>query len=90
MWKAIYKQSQARKKVRDHDHITGEYLGAACASCNIQRVLKNQFVPLFFHNGKNYDLHHIIKEITKEKVWLCFCRNTREFREDHVSYNKTL
>ena len=64
--------SQARKKVRDHDHITGEYLGAACASCNIQRVLKNQFIPLFFHNGKNYDLHHIIKEITKEKYGCVF------------------
>lgn len=52
-------------KNRDHSHITGKYLGAACTRCNLLRKDKDQFVPLIFHNAKNYDLHHIINYVSK-------------------------
>lgn len=52
-------------KNRDHSHITGKYLGAACTRCNLLRKDKDQFVPLIFHNAKNYDLHHIINIVSK-------------------------
>ena len=55
------------RKVHDHDHLSGEYIGAACEGCNINRRPDRMFIPLFFHNGKNYDTHLLIKEITKEK-----------------------
>ena len=45
-------------KVRDHDHLTGQYRGPAHSKCNI-RVKQNQssFVPMFFHNFSGYDCH---------------------------------
>lgn len=54
------------RKVCDHDHLNGDYLGAACEGCNINRRPDRMYIPLFFHNGKNYDTHLLIKEITKE------------------------
>lgn len=59
-------------KYKDHDHVTGKYLGAACNACNLKRVQKNMELPLIFHNAKGYDLHHIIKEITKKKYGCTF------------------
>jgi hypothetical protein len=53
-------------KVRDHDHLNGEYRGAAHNSCNlnVNKKLKDlQFVPLYFYNGSNYDNHLIFKEL---------------------------
>ena len=55
------------RKVCDHDHMTGEYLGAACDGCNINRRPDRQKIPLFFHNGKNYDTHLLIREVTKAR-----------------------
>ena len=51
------------KKVRHHDHLTGKYIGALCENCNLQ--INNHFIeiPVFFHNLKGYDSHHIMKEI---------------------------
>ena len=62
----------SKNKCCDHDHVTGLYIGAACRACNLARALKKQFIPLFFHNGKNYDLHLVIKEITKRKYGCVF------------------
>ncbi len=56
-----------RNKHRDHDHITGKYLGAACAKCNLNRRLKDFILPLIFHNAKGYDMKYIISEISKKK-----------------------
>ena len=47
-------------KVRDHDHVTGKYRGAAHSECNIKYNTKNIKIPVFFHNLKNYDAHLII------------------------------
>ena len=46
-------------KVSDHDHITGEFRGAAQSKCNQQFSLKPllQTIPVFFHNLKGYDAH---------------------------------
>jgi hypothetical protein len=56
----ICKQVLGTDRVRDHDHLTGEYLGAAHNDCALERVLPSR-VPVFFHNLKNYDGHIIIK-----------------------------
>ena len=44
-------------KVRDHDHWTGEYRGAAYSGCNIA-LRKTKKIPVIFHNltGKFYFL----------------------------------
>ena len=47
-------------KVRDHDHRTGQYRGAAHTKCNIL-YYSNRYLPVFFHNLKGYDSHHILR-----------------------------
>lgn len=63
----VFTGQKGGRKVHDHDHLSGDYIGAACEGCNINRRPDRMFIPLFFHNGKNYDTHLLIKEITKEK-----------------------
>lgn len=52
-------------KVRDHDHITGKYRGAAHQSCNLNLKFPNG-IPILFHNLSNYDLHLFIKVLSKK------------------------
>ena len=49
-------------KVRDHDHVTGEYRGAACTKCNLmaRRTCK---IPIFFHNFRGYDSHFVTQAL---------------------------
>ena len=49
------------RKVRDHDHRTGAYRGAARSKRNIN-YYSNRYLPVYFHNLSGYDSHHIIKE----------------------------
>ena len=48
-------------KVRDHDHISGLYLGAAHQSCNLNRNIK-YLIPVFMHNFKKYDAHLLLHQ----------------------------
>ena len=51
-------------KVRDHDHLTGKYRGAAHNICNINcKQRSSSFVPIFFHNFSGYDCHLIFQEL---------------------------
>lgn len=57
--------SKSRAKVRDHDHISTRFRGAACSLCNL-RHQEAHFVPIFFHN-LSYDASCFIKELAKYK-----------------------
>ena len=51
-------------KVRNHDHLTGKYRGAAHNICNINcKQRSSSFVPIFFHNFSGYDYHLIFQEL---------------------------
>ena len=52
------------KKVRDHDHLTGKYRGAAHSHCNIQ-MRKMYKIPVFFHNFRGYDCHLVVQSVNK-------------------------
>ena len=52
-------------KVRDHDHLTGAYRGAACNSCNINYKVPF-FIPVVLHNLSGYDAHFIIPELGRD------------------------
>ena len=55
---------EATQKVRDHDHLTGKYRGAAHNKCNRNCKQKSSsFVPIFFHNLSGYDCHLIFEEL---------------------------
>ena len=58
--KEFVKDDPIKQRVLDHDHFTGEYLGAAHANCNLQRR-KSFKIPVFFHNFRGYDSHFIVK-----------------------------
>ena len=54
-------------KVSDHDHLTGEYRGAAHNICNINcKQRSSSFVPIFFHNIFGYDCHLIFEGLLAE------------------------
>jgi len=59
-------------KVRHHDHLTGKFLFPCCNDCNLQlkstrthRGSDQFFLPVIFHNLKNYDSHFIMKNFEK-------------------------
>ena len=62
-------------KVRDHDHLTGEYRGAAHKDCNLKMRISesnplHKFgfgIPIVFHNLRGYDGHLLMDCIGKYK-----------------------
>ena len=62
--KIIDPNSEKDYKVRDHDHISGEYRGAAHNLCNLHFRFKPQ-IPVFFHNLKGYDGHLIMQGMSE-------------------------
>ncbi|EXX78979.1 hypothetical protein RirG_010020 [Rhizophagus irregularis DAOM 197198w] len=66
-------KEEKKNKVRDHDHITGQYRGAAHRECNLQLQLKPDEIkiPVIYQGGKHYDFHLELLElgiITEEKI----------------------
>ena len=52
------------EKVRDHDHLTEKYRGAAHNVCNTNCKQKSSsFIPIFFHNFSGYDCHLIFEQL---------------------------
>jgi hypothetical protein len=51
------------RKVADHDHVTGKYLGAAHDECNRKRRVVYD-IPVFFHNFRGYDSHLIVTALS--------------------------
>ncbi|XP_065180179.1 uncharacterized protein LOC135810614 [Sycon ciliatum] len=66
----ICKRRLGGDRVRDHDHMTGAFRGAAHNSCNLQlRIVPGKVnIPVVFHNLKGYDAHHIVSHLGKTKI----------------------
>jgi hypothetical protein len=54
------------QKVRDHDHVSGAYRGAAHSSCNLLKRRQRK-IPVFFHNFRGYDSHLIVSALGTHK-----------------------
>ena len=52
-------------KVRDHDHITGWFIGAAHRQCNLERPVSFK-IPVFSYNFRGYNSHLIVHEFGKQ------------------------
>ncbi|CAB3987960.1 Gastrula zinc finger [Paramuricea clavata] len=64
-------------RVRDHDHVTGLYRGAAHNMCNLKYRVTWK-VPVVFHNLRGYDSHLIMQEIGKFKMNINVVPNNME------------
>ena len=59
------KEFKQKQKVKDHDHYTGKYRGAAHSICNLRCKVPKE-IPVVFHDGSTYDYHFIIRQLAKE------------------------
>ena len=71
-------------KVRDHDHLTGKFRGAAHSGCNLEFKLP-KFVPIVFHNLSGYDAHIFVKELGFGEGKITCIPNTDE---KYISFSK--
>ena len=55
--KSVFDSTELGKKVFDHDHLTGEYRGAACQRCNNKLRQDRNSLVVFFHNFQGEDSH---------------------------------
>ena len=76
-------------RVRDHNHYTGLYRGAAHNSCNLKYRKPNN-ISVFFHNLAGYDSHLFIKKLgtTGIKGENIDCIPNNE--EKYISFSKTI
>ncbi|XP_063219120.1 uncharacterized protein LOC134529202 [Bacillus rossius redtenbacheri] len=73
------------RKVRDHDHFSGKYLGAACNSCNLLRRRPKKLV-VYFHN-LSYDEKFIIKKLGYDNKEIFIIPHTQE---KMITFSKNL
>ena len=85
-WICQKKFKKDEKKVRDHDHFTGKFRGAAHNKCNLQ-FKKPQFTPVIFHNLSGYDAHLFVKNLgVPEGNIKCIPNN----EEKYISFSKEI
>ena len=71
-----------KDSVRDHDHMTGKYRGAAHNECNfrLKLNLKTMPIPVIFHNLKSYDGHLLMQAIARMRGEIkCIPTNTEKY-----------
>ena len=93
-WRNYFKKSKcpicagplSDETVKYHDHLTGEFRGAAHNQCNLQYQLP-KFVPVIFHNLSGYDSYLFIKQLGKSHGSInCIPNND----EKYISFSKSL
>ena len=71
-----------KDSVRDHDHMTGKYRGAAHNECNFKLKLnpKTMPIPVLFHNLKGYDGHLLMQAMARVQGEIkCIPTNTEKY-----------
>ena len=74
-------------RVRDHCHLTGRYIGAAHAGCNINRQVPS-FIPVIFHNFSGYDCYLFNKKLRTDPGEEINCIPKTE--ENYISFSKKI
>ena len=71
-----------KDSMRDHDHMTGKYRGAAHKDCNLKLKLNPKTMPMqvIFHNLKGYDGHMLMQAMARVRGEIkCFPTNTEKY-----------
>ncbi|XP_065211441.1 uncharacterized protein LOC135839374 [Planococcus citri] len=79
-------EEKNKKKVQDHDHITGEYRGTAHSLCNLNYNVP-KFIPVLFHNFSGYDSHLLVREFAGTTDDLKLIPNNEE---SYISFSKVV
>ena len=83
LWKRNTKNTKYinHQKARDHCPYTGKYRGEAHKICNLKFKVPNE-IPVFFHDGANYDYHFIIKKLASEfeRQFECLGENREKYK----------
>ena len=89
--KKVFRKKKNLTKVRDHDHYTGKYRGAAHLICNL-RYSRQVDIPVFFRNGTNYDFNLINNELAKEfrSEMRCMPLNTNKYMSFSIPIMKEI
>ncbi|KAL4088527.1 hypothetical protein QTP88_023621 [Uroleucon formosanum] len=82
----IENKNKNMRKVRDHDHLTGEYRGAAHSICNLN-YQNPRFITIVFHNLSGYDAHLFIKEFGNDNKRIKLIPNNEE---KYISLSKMM
>jgi hypothetical protein len=53
---------ESNKKIKHHNHITGDFISSLCNKCNLKFQYK-RFLPVYLHNLKGYDSHLFIRSL---------------------------
>ena len=75
-----------KMKVQDHDHLTGDYRGAAHSNCNLNYKVP-RFIPIYFHNFSGYDAHLFVREFGEDYDNIKLIPNNKE---KYISFSKIL
>lgn len=75
--------SDLERTVRDHDHISGKFMGLAHNGCNLRRSEQKKIIA-FSHNFSGYDSHMFLTELGKKREKLerleAIPLNTQKFK----------
>jgi hypothetical protein len=82
----IENKNKNMQKVRDHDHLTGEYRGAAHSICNFN-YQNPRFIPIVCHNLSGYDAHLFIKQFGNDNNNIKLIANNEE---KYISFSKII
>jgi len=74
-----------KRKVIDHCHFTGKYIGAAHYDCNFKRQ-NERIIPIFIQSLSGYDSHMIVKSL--EKFWDGTLKIIPKTGEEYISFSK--
>ena len=89
IYKKVFGDKKKHRKVRDHDHYTGKYRGAAHSICNLHYSAQKD-IPVLFHNGTNYNFNLIITELVEEfrSELQCIPVNTNKYMSFSIPIKK--
>ena len=85
-----YTTDTSYRKVRNQFHFTGKYRGITHTISNFKFRIPKE-IPVFFHNGSNYNHNFIIKELAKEfaKKFNCLGENNKKYESLQFQKQKT-
>jgi len=80
-------------RVRDHDHFTGRYRGAAHNACNLKSrtVLRNVRLRVGFHNFGRYDAYPLMYHLQSNAAWHIITNGTqiKSLQSEHLQFFDT-